>query len=139
MHIPTDVTGNNTGAIKFAADELPVDHDLLFQKPVFEESKTQMTCRLGPKWYNRLSRGDILRLKEKDGPVYGKAIVEGVCLAPFKDLPESWIEREHLPNGRTPEGLAEIMRDIYGERFQPNQPCTAIYLYILKFDSTTHE
>jgi hypothetical protein len=98
---------------------------LLFDTPEFENFSPLSTTRLGPKWFDKVSIGDRVQLRETGGEVLGTAEVLGVSLAPFDKAPIGWVARNHLTEVTSRYDLAQVMSEIY-EDFDTASPCTTI-------------
>lgn len=105
-------------------------HTVFFGNPVFEVGETQSTCRLGKKWFNRLSVGDVFEIKTNQDtntePDADVALVTGITYDRFCDLPIEWLTKEHDPDCRTSDTLAEEMNGVYGADFHREAECTMI-------------
>lgn len=113
-----------------------MEHALLFNEPKFATYDLQSTCRLGQKWFGRLSPGDEVLLADGEGNRVGTAEIVGVSICPYSDIPVGWASKHHLPRVATTFDLADQMSQIY-DGFDSSKPCTMI-LFRPDLDSRTN-
>lgn len=95
-------------------------HLIVFDNPVFPPvGELFVTVRRGNKWgkwggYAEV--GDILYLADNAQPadIHGSAeLVARTDLGPARDIPKSWLKREHDEKCRTLDGLSEELKACY--------------------------
>lgn len=86
--------------------------ELLFRNPVFRPG-LNVSVRNGTKWAD-LQPGELLTLRETDGPVVGLATAVMTRSVTFTELPEIWLRQEHDPLCTTKAGLAAALDQAYG-------------------------
>jgi len=101
-----------------------MQHELLFQNPVFQQG-INVTVRNGDKWM-KVNIGDELVIKEtgKDEVIVSGKVI-GKALLPASLCPTELLFYEHDPNCRCVSGLIKVMENIY-PNFAPNNLVTII-------------
>lgn len=96
------------------------ENPLLFQKPDFHPG-VNVTVRKGAKWFGTLNVGDLVTIAEVDSNTgmqveRGKHLVLGIDYETvLETIPEDLLRFEHDPTCRTPDGLEDELRNIYGD------------------------
>lgn len=101
-------------------------HKLNFINPQYRKG-INVTTRLGTKWAMKISIGDTVtvssnnyRSSHQNGEILGAFIGE------FNLIPDEFIRLQHSQDTQTRHGLAEIMRESYGAKFEMDSICTVI-------------
>ena len=102
-------------------------HYMEFINTVFHD-KENLTVRLGQKWFWKATMGDLLLLV-KPGEKFPVTLghVTWIALVPFKDISPDFLEYEHDPACTTLDGLREVMKKAYGDKFNDEEICTLVF------------
>lgn len=119
-------------------------HTLQFQNPVFNPG-TMITVRRGTKWSRLVCPGVHIDIEDasksfdgyatgtpaQDG-IVGEALITGVLLTTFNEIPGDLLKWEHDPKCTTREGLFEEMQRVYGEGFKATDIVTVVLFQEVK-------
>lgn len=102
-------------------------HYMEFTNTVFHDQEN-LTVRLGQKWFWKVSMGDLLLLV-KPGEKFPMTMakVTWIGLVPFKYICPDFLEYEHDPSCHTLDGLREVMKKVYGYKFNDEEICTLVF------------
>jgi len=102
-------------------------HYMEFINTVFHD-KENLTIRLGEKWFWKVKIGDLLLLvKPGDDVILTLGIVTWFAMVPFKDISPNFLSYEHDPSCHTLDGLREVMKKAYGDKFNDEEICTLVF------------
>ena len=89
---------------------------LLFQDPEGLEGTFTTVRRAKEEYY--VSEGTEVELLDVSGSLLGRGrVVDTPWRGQFGRVPAALVEMEHLERARTYSGLLDVMRQIYGDRF----------------------
>lgn len=105
---------------------------IAFKHPEFNDSEPSYnghflntTCRLGAKWLN-VSYEERIEITDVEGNKLGHGVVKGAYARHFHNLQSHETNLQNSERTRTLAGLAEEMREVYGEQFSENSIVTML-------------
>lgn len=87
-------------------------HGLKFQRMVFADGK-MITVRKGPKWSRLAAPGMYVDVQDVDGKTVDEALITGVMLTTFNQIPKEILTFHHDLECRKCSGLFTEMEAVY--------------------------
>jgi len=105
-------------------------HALEFRVPLFHEG-LNVTVRLGEKYFHTLDAGDRILLSSRDArPQCRRAELIDVRMRVVSTIPNVWLKYEHDPACRTPDGLLEELKQVYGRDSVTSDSWVTLILFV---------